>query len=49
MNSEQMGMAIQNTNSNKMSVSEIIFGSIMATAAIYATWCAVSLIILFAS
>ena len=49
MNSAQMEMTMENTNSNKMSVSEILFGSVMATASIYAAWCAVSLIILFAS
>ncbi len=49
MNTGNMEMTMQNSNSNTMSVSEILFGSIMATASLYAAWCAVSLIILVVS
>lgn len=49
MNTGNMEMTMENSNSTTMSIPEILFGSIMATASIYAAWCAVSLIILVVS
>lgn len=49
MNAGEMEMTMKTTNQNTMGVAEILFGSIMATASIYAAWCAVSLIILVLS
>ena len=49
MKSTAMETTMKNSNANKMSVSEVLFGSIMATTSIYAAWCATSLIILIIS
>jgi len=46
METNKMEITMNNNNSNEMTLPEIIFGSIMATASIYAVWCTVSLIIL---
>lgn len=44
MNTDKKEMTMKNADSNPMRVSEFLFGCIMATASIYAAWCAVSLI-----
>ena len=46
MKSGEMELTMKTSSANTMGVAEILFGSIMATASIYAAWCAVSLIIL---